>query len=206
VLARFDLDPRIERFLLSHLSAIKEAGKLHVKNLLESTLSIPMAPAQTLFENPDVQLHTQELLDVLLDSPQRGTVMGSRTREDIAGRLLRKRKRASQQAQIETALDWLEQWVEINARPEEAFPTIETLIDLDPVARQTLGEWRTTMDLLAPYDISSNRVTIQPALARSWEYYTGVVFELRANNDIHLGGGGRYDELARLMGSKALRG
>jgi histidyl-tRNA synthetase len=128
--------------------------------------------------------------------------MGGRTLEDIAQRFLRKRKQASERGQMEAALEWLHHWVQINAHPEEAFAEMEKLIGSDQAARQTLNEWRTTVDLVIAYDIHTDHIWLQPALARSWEYYTGIVFELRTSGDVHLGGGGRYDELARLIGGK----
>jgi histidyl-tRNA synthetase len=39
-------------------------------------------------------------------------------------------------------------------------------------------------------------------LARNWEYYTGIVFELYTSDEIDLGGGGRYDELVSLIGGQ----
>src|SRR5690606_7199665 len=52
-------------------------------------------------------------------------------------------------------------------------------------------------------DIPRERIRIQPALARNWDYYTGTVFELATADNCRLGGGGRYDELARLLGAES---
>ena len=41
---------------------------------------------------------------------------------------------------------------------------------------------------------------MQPHLTRNWDYYTGLVFELRAPDGAVLCGGGRYDELVALVG------
>ena len=68
---------------------------------------------------------------------------------------------------------------------------------LNQQARTTFA----VISLLAAHEIALSSITIKPDLARSWEYYTGIVFELHSDG-IHLGGGGRYDELARLIGSK----
>lgn len=42
-----------------------------------------------------------------------------------------------------------------------------------------------------------------PDLARHWDYYTGIVFEIRSNTGNLLCGGGRYDGLAKLIGSQS---
>lgn len=204
LLAPFNLDSRAQRSLLSHLAGIKADGKAHILEQLGETLTSPDAQSQMSSGPFDAAAErgTHQVLDVLLDSSQRGTAMGGRTREDIARRLLQKRKRASERARIEAALDFLGQWVTIDAPPDEAFQIIERLVGGNETAQQSLNLWRTVIDLLAVYEVSSERIRIQPALARSWEYYTGIVFEIRAGNDFHLGGGGRYDELARLIGSQ----
>jgi histidyl-tRNA synthetase len=70
----------------------------------------------------------------------------------------------------------------------------------DAIGLQYLTHWNEVLELLAAYDVPQERIIIQPDLARTWDYYTGLVFELRTDNGIHLGGGGRYDELAKLIG------
>ncbi len=203
-LARFNLDSRTERFLLTHLTALKEKGISYVEDLLEATLYTSNMQYEAASELPDSDNESQirQVLNALLNSSHPGAAMGGRTLEDIAQRLLRKRKRAAERVQIKAALEWLHRWVQINSHPDEAFPAIEVMVGLGQTARQTLDEWRTVIELLMAYNIQVDHIWIQPALARSWEYYTGIVFELRTSEDVHLGGGGRYDELARLIGGK----
>jgi histidyl-tRNA synthetase len=146
------------------------------------------------------ELSTQQMLDVLLDATQRGVTMGGRTRNDIVRRLLEKRQRATERVQVAAALDFLEAWSAIRAAPDEAFAVIAGMIPPDDAqARAILDEWRQVIALLDAYGIPASRIEIQPALARSWDYYTGIVFELWSNG-YHLGGGGRYDELTQLVG------
>jgi histidyl-tRNA synthetase len=147
------------------------------------------------------ELGTQQMLDVLLDATQRGVTMGGRTRHDIVRRLLQKRQRATERGQVVAALDFLEAWSAISAPPAEAFAAIEQMISPDdPEARRVLEQWRSVIALLEAYGVPANRITIQPALARNWDYYTGIVFELWSGAGHHVGGGGRYDELTRLIG------
>src|SRR4029078_6991118 len=47
-----------------------------------------------------------------------------------------------------------------------------------------------------------DEIVIEPALARGLNYYTGIIFEVRAK-DVQIGsigGGGRYDDLTGLFG------
>jgi histidyl-tRNA synthetase len=128
--------------------------------------------------------------------------MGERSREDIARRLLQKRQEALKRPEVEAALDFLAQWVNVAASPTDAFAAIDQIVSNDEFAQPMLDKWRIVIDLLAIYEIPPERIVIQPALARSWEYYSGIVFELRTGTDLHLGGGGRYDELPRLIGGR----
>jgi histidyl-tRNA synthetase len=74
------------------------------------------------------------------------------------------------------------------------------LIDkTDTTAHATLDEWSRVIELLMAYGVPKERLFVQSDLVRDWDYYTGLVFEVRAANGDLLAGGGRYDELTRLI-------
>lgn len=203
LLARYRLDGRTEQFLLGHLGLLKTDGREAVLARLEKLLpeASPRENNGTADADSYTELNTQQMLDVFLDATQRSTTMGGRSRHDIVRRLLQKRQRASERPQILGALDFLEHWAQIDAPPDQAFPQIAALIGPDlPAAQRVLAEWQDTVEMLAAYGVSAEQITLQPALARSWDYYTGIVFELYGGPDVHLGGGGRYDELIQLVG------
>ncbi|MEP7294174.1 MAG: ATP phosphoribosyltransferase regulatory subunit, partial [Chloroflexota bacterium] len=132
-----------------------------------------------------------------------GATMGGRTRQDVARRLLHKHQRATERGQIVAALDFLEAWSAIHGGPVQAFKQIEAMIAADDnKAQRILYQWRGVIALLDDYGITERQIEIQPSLARSWDYYTGIVFELWSDNGHHIGGGGRYDELTRLIGGE----
>ena len=208
LLARFALDPRTERFLLSHLDAIKDStrGKAYVVEQLDRLLgSTPVVQALPEGTESDAvsAVSTQHMLDALLNATERDIAMGGRTRNDIVRRLLHKRRRASERDQILRALDFLERWGQINAPPAQAFATIRSMIAADDrKALDLLAAWQAMIDLLAESGIAADQIDVRPDLARSWDYYTGVVFELYAADGLHLAGGGRYDELLWLVGGR----
>ncbi len=199
LLKHYKLDSRTERFLLNHLHTLKEYGKEAVLSALDRLLIVH---ADSLNGEDDLnEVNTQQMLDVLLDATQRGVTMGGRTRHDIVRRLLQKRQRAAERAEIIAALDFLETWESIIGDADTAFSQIEQLIQPeDHEARQTLESWREMIKLLEVYGIPVEHTLIQPGLARSWDYYTGIVFEI--HGDVLLAGGGRYDELAHLIGGE----
>ncbi len=66
--------------------------------------------------------------------------------------------------------------------------------------KQGLDEIETILNYLEPKIIS--KVKIELSLARGLNYYTGTIFEIKANNVQmgSIGGGGRYDDLTGLFG------
>lgn len=204
LLNRYNLDSRTYRLLLSQREALKNPaqGKDYALEQIEQMLSGYVerqdAPASIMQDD----MPTRQMLDVLLDSTRYGTTMGGRTRHDIAHRLLQKRERGLEHDQILAALDFLADWLTISHPMGEAFARIETIIGDDEIAQKMLAEWQQTLMHLADYDIDPASVIVQPDLARNWEYYTGFVFGLRLDqNGEYIIGGGRYDELARVVGA-----
>jgi len=59
------------------------------------------------------------------------------------------------------------------------------------------------MKVAATLDRASCDYQVQTTLVRSFEYYTGPVFEFRANGR-RVGGGGRYDDLIGLVGGESV--
>jgi ATP phosphoribosyltransferase regulatory subunit len=207
----FQLDERTERFLLSHRSSLKDPalGKAYImqrldKLLLQSSEMIDLMGGPTV-DGLEPANRAQHILDVLLDTNRHGHIMGGRTREDITRRLLQKQRRSAERDQITAAVDFLDRWVSIDTLPDKAFRDIEALVETlgqDSIAHTILAEWQETIALMSAYDIPLDKIRIQPELARSWDYYTGIVFELQTQSAKHLGGGGRYDELVHLIGGK----
>lgn len=207
LLSRFALDSRTERFLLSRLPELKQYGRQHVLDALGRLMlrpeTVPGEPTLHHADDTSAALNTQQMLDALLDATQRNVTMGGRSRHDIVRRLLQKRQRAAGSEQIAAALDFLEAWGQINAPPKEAFAIIERFIAADDDKAQTLlADWQQATRLLVACGVLPERIHIRPDLARSWDYYTGIVFEIYAAGERHIAGGGRYDELIALVGGE----
>jgi histidyl-tRNA synthetase len=176
LLARFQLDRRTEHFLLSNRAALKKHGRAHLLERLNRYLQVAEVPATAL-----------ELSRFPTDSAH-----GGRTQREIVARWMQKQKRAAERDQILAALDFLEQWGAIDAPAAQAFPLVQAL-------GGDTAAWAQMLDLAVAFGVDAARVRIVPDLARQWDYYTGMVFELRVDN-VAVAGGGRYDGLARLMG------
>jgi len=210
LLNRFHLDAQTARLLLANLTAFRTIakGKQYVLDLVDRLL---MGKVETLSDDDPTDLvassdestllNTRQILDVLLDATQHGVTMGGRTRQDIVRRLLHKRQRAAERPQIIAAVDFLDAYSALDGDFNSVFESITRMIDTDDgESKSILNELQQTIDLLMVYGLSANHIRVRPALARNWEYYTGIIFELGTQGGAHIGGGGRYDELARLLG------
>ena len=90
---------------------------------------------------------------------------------------------------------------------EEKLNRIETVIGLSETGRKGIAELRTIFHYLKQESLST-KVELDLTLARGLNYYTGAIFEVKAN-DVEFGsitGGGRYDDLTGIFGLPDISG
>ncbi|WP_297418779.1 histidine--tRNA ligase [Thermococcus sp.] len=93
--------------------------------------------------------------------------------------------------------------VDIKGLPDEVLPKAEELFTSEE-AKAEIKRLYELVDLLDAYGIS-RWIRIDLGIARGFDYYTSVVFEAIAPNDLGIGsvgGGGRYDNLIEVFGGK----
>ena len=93
--------------------------------------------------------------------------------------------------------------IEIKGNPDEVLPKAEELFKSEE-ARAEIKRLYELVDLLDAYGVS-RWIKIDLGIARGFDYYTSVVFEAIAPNDLgigSIGGGGRYDNLIEVFGGK----
>lgn len=76
------------------------------------------------------------------------------------------------------------------------------------IAQQGIAELKETLYILNYYGLTDSNIEIDPTLARGLSYYTGAIFEVKANG-VQIGsisGGGRYDNLTGAFGMPGLSG
>lgn len=204
MLNSYALDDRSLRFLLNHRGALHLHGAAYIMERLDHYLN--GSAAQSAFNSPETIeiLARDDIRDhftrTLLSSVNTQAALGGRTREEIALRLLQKQQQAANRDQILAACQFLETWGKINAPMSQAFEVMQLHTRDNAPASTLIQEWYAALQLLIDAGLREDQIIIQPDLARTWDYYTGVVFELRA--DALVAGGGRYDELIQLIGGK----
>ncbi len=93
--------------------------------------------------------------------------------------------------------------IEIKGEPNEVLPKAEELFTSER-AKAEIKRLYELVELLEAYGVSK-WIRIDLGIARGFDYYTSVVFEAIAPNDLgigSIGGGGRYDNLIEVFGGK----
>jgi histidyl-tRNA synthetase len=125
-----------------------------------------------------------------------------RTPEEIADGLIRKVARRAEGNDVRRALDFLRRLVMLRGAPPEVLPQLENLLVEEGIATGAVERLRTVLALLDAYDVPADDVTLDLGLGRGLHYYTGVLFEVYGDGAEQLGGGGRYDDLAAILGAR----
>lgn len=129
--------------------------------------------------------------------------VGGRSPAEIAARLVRKAEATSAPALTEAQAAAIRAFMAINDAPEAALATIRELAGPKAKALDlALQGWRLRLDALCRV-IAPEKMRFTPALGHAFDYYDGLVFEIRS--EAHkparpLAVGGRYDGLLTRLG------
>ena len=128
--------------------------------------------------------------------------LGQRTAEEVAERLLRKARGAGEQSKMQQAISVASRLASIQGPPDAALASAQRLLRSENLDCQALEPLTRVVALLEDADLGGATIAVDLGMARGIAYYTGIVFELiDGSGGVSLGGGGRYDGLARNMGS-----
>ncbi|GAB3956145.1 histidine--tRNA ligase [Spirosoma harenae] len=92
--------------------------------------------------------------------------------------------------------------------PQQLLDQLTTWLSSSQTANQGIAELLETLQLVNKYGLVDSQIEIDPTLARGLSYYTGAIFEVKANG-VSIGsvsGGGRYDNLTGTFGMPGLSG
>lgn len=96
----------------------------------------------------------------------------------------------------------IENYLQISGTNDEKLFQINSLLQNSEIGKKGIEELKTVLDYIKETGDESDNVKIDFTLARGLNYYTGIIYEVKAKNiDIgSIGGGGRYDDLTGLFG------
>jgi histidyl-tRNA synthetase len=93
-------------------------------------------------------------------------------------------------------------------QPQAAFDQLKSWLATSEVGLKGVAELEEVWQLVAQYGLNDARMQLDVTLARGLSYYTGAIFEVKANG-VQIGsisGGGRYDNLTGAFGMPGLSG
>ncbi|HEY8742399.1 MAG TPA: ATP phosphoribosyltransferase regulatory subunit, partial [Chloroflexota bacterium] len=132
-------------------------------------------------------------------------VGGGREPEEIVDRLLERLRAGDQRGKAERAIAFILELSQLAGPRDLALQQAEELISRYGLSPEPLQELERICRVLDSMQFDWSNVTIDLSLGRGLQYYTGLVFEVYGQglgSEDQLCGGGRYDGLARALGSK----
>jgi histidyl-tRNA synthetase len=106
------------------------------------------------------------------------------------------------------AIEQLQPIILLKGTNQEKLDTLSTVLSSSEIGLKGVAEIKEIFEYLKTIGGLTTAVEIDLSLARGLNYYTGAVFEVKAN-DMQMGsicGGGRYDDLTGIFGLKNVSG
>ena len=97
---------------------------------------------------------------------------------------------------------------ELSGSNSDAFAHLKAWLAESEIGKQGLDELQKVWDLVQGFGLNDRQMQFDVTLARGLSYYTGAIFEVKANG-VQIGsisGGGRYDNLTGTFGVAGLSG
>ncbi len=204
---RLQLDDHAARLLLSLMEQISRSdeGEQFAQARLEALYPENKATAS---EQSSNSLGTASVGDVhvlaSLLSSMSVTLGSDDARHEVVERFLWKMERSEQRRSILNALEFLRALHAISGSPPEVFGALQDLLEEYELDPEPLTELEQLVGVIEQNAVSSQQIVLNLALGRGVSYYSGLVFEIHALDeygfDMQLCGGGRYDNLIRIIG------
>ncbi len=107
----------------------------------------------------------------------------------------------------QSAVDMLQPIIKLSGSNEEKIAELKQVLAASEIGLKGIEEMETIFNYLKTINVACE-VELDLTLARGLNYYTGAIFEVKAN-DVAIGsicGGGRYDDLTGIFGLKDVSG
>jgi len=109
----------------------------------------------------------------------------------------------------DAAIKQLEPLIDLSGSNENKVSTLKTFLTTSEIGKKGIEEIEFLLNNLNTLNIKHIKVELDITLARGLNYYTGTIFEAKANAGTFtpsILGGGRYDDLTGIFGLKGLSG
>lgn len=203
-----DLSERARSFIVGAIPQLRQ-GKDSIPALLDRARQLHLTGHDA--EDADLRsaiagLDDQRAREVLKgflgwtsgDVPQ----FGQRDPDEVVHRLLRKLRGTDDRGALEQGLELARGLATIRGEPQQAISAARKIMDGAGAQPRALDRLADLVDLLQADLGLREHLLVDFGLARGIAYYTGIIFEVTHPAwQGSLGGGGRYDALARALGA-----
>lgn len=163
---------------------------------LEAALDDPMADDLEAVADPDAVASILRQTGVAFQG-------GSRTPEEIVRGLFAKRERRYDAQTLRDAATFVERLTELSGPPDAVLGPIRELVRSRALDEAPIDALEQTVALLRATRETPVDIQIDLGMGRGLHYYTGMLFEMyAADGGLQLCGGGRYDDLASVLGAR----
>jgi histidyl-tRNA synthetase len=104
----------------------------------------------------------------------------------------------------EDAITTIEKYLQVTGSNEEILDSLNELLGNNDSLNKAISDLRFIFEKIKSVSLNQKiNIKLDPTLARGLNYYTGVIFEVKAPEQVKMGsigGGGRYDDLTGLFG------
>ena len=213
VLDTVGLSDRAREFIVANMNRISEDSD-SLASTLQRAAELHVVSGIGL---PDEEKHLAVAVNGLPDGAARSVLagfmrwntsadmpLGRRSPDEIVDRLLRKLRGGDASDAVERGLALAGQLAGVKGDPAQALPQAQSIVAAAGADTMAIDRLIDLTALVSEDPAVSHRLEIDFSLARGIAYYNGIIFDIvRGDADVSLGGGGRYDALARALGGAA---
>ena len=213
VLDTVGLSDRAREFIVANMNRIGE-GTDSLVSVLQRAAELHVVSGIGL---PDEEKHLAVAVNGLPDGAARSVLagfmrwntsadmpLGRRSPDEIVDRLLRKLRGGDASDAVERGLALAGQLASVKGDPAQALPLAQSIVAAAGADTKAIDRLINLTALVSEDAAVSHRLEIDFSLARGIAYYNGIIFDIvHGDNQLSLGGGGRYDALARALGGAA---
>ena len=209
LLSKYQLSEAVNLFIISNLPELKSditngsnlKERTGMLGLQDSDENIGKLTSVATVSNEDAQRFVRSVLHGSIATP-----VGRRTSEQIVARLLRKFEVESSNKAFEEALNLASELARIEGSASSVLDRARAVASARSMSPDILQPLSQLTESLINDGIPDSKIVLDLGIARGFSYYTGAVFELVGKSEgktVSYGGGGRYDELVRILGGNA---
>lgn len=210
VLDTVGLSDRAREFIVANMNRIG-AGSDSFASILQRAADLHIVSGIGL---PEEEKHLAVAVNGLPDGAARSVLagfmrwntspdmpLGRRSPDEIVDRLLRKLRGGDDSYAVERGLALAGQLASVKGDPAHALPQAQSIVAAAGADTDAIDRLIALTSLVSEDAAVSRRLEIDFSLARGIAYYNGIIFDIvRGDTQLSLGGGGRYDALARALG------